>query len=64
MVIDPKYEIGELVYLQTCPDQYQRLVIAYIVTGSGEVQYQLALGEMITEHFEFELSKEKTFIND
>jgi hypothetical protein len=61
MVIDPKYDIGETVYLKTDKEQELRIVFAYIVYRN-EIVYQLACGVSISNHYEFEVSREKDVI--
>jgi hypothetical protein len=61
MVIDPKYDIGETVYLKTDKEQEARIVFAYRVFRN-EISYQLACGVSNSDHYEFELSREKDVI--
>lgn len=58
MVIDTKYEIGEAGYLKTDRDQVPRLVYAFLVFRS-EIIYRLAYGTTTSEHYDFEISREK-----
>lgn len=57
MVIENKYDIGEIVYLKTDPEQLPRFVFGFSVFRR-EVLYKLACGINVSEHYEFELSTE------
>jgi hypothetical protein len=59
MIINPKYEIGQIVYLKTDLDQLPRIVFGYIIYRSVEIIYKIAHGTNNSEHYEFELSDEK-----
>ena len=63
MIIDNIYEIGQVVYLKTDTDQIPRIVISISVYKGGELLYKVASGTSTSEHYEFELSKEKEFVN-
>lgn len=56
MVIDNKYNIGDIVYLVTDVEQLQRIVFGFIVFNNGEILYKLACGTQISEHYSFEIS--------
>lgn len=60
-VLDNKYNIGEIVYLKTDEDQKERIVFAFIVY-ENEILYRLAAGTSNSEHYEFEISKEKDYV--
>ena len=57
MVIDNKYNIGQLVYLETDVDQKQRVVVGLIIT-KNEIRYELSCGIESTWHYTFEISLE------
>lgn len=63
MIIDNIYEIGQVVYLKTDTEQIPRIVISIYVYKGGELLYKVASGTSTSEHYEFELSKEKEFVN-
>lgn len=63
IVIENKYEIGEIVYLKTDSDQLPRVVIAFKVYSQGEMMYEVVSGTLQSLHYNFELSKEKDLIN-
>ncbi len=58
MVIENKFNFGDLVYLSTDPDQKQRIVVA-ICVRPGFLEYQLATGDQYSWHQEFVISAEK-----
>lgn len=62
-VINNKFEIGDIVYLKTDPDQLMRMVFAFRVYKHGEILYDVICGTISSPHYEFEISKEKNFVN-
>lgn len=58
MVVDNKYEFGETVYLKTDEEQKTRIVTSIKVFPYGEVIYVLSCGVAMSEHYDFEISKE------
>lgn len=61
MVVDNKFDIGDLVYIKTDIDQRARLVTGITLRLYGMV-YELSLGETTSSHYDFELSSEKDFV--
>ena len=61
MVIDNKYNIGQIVYLKTDPDQNSRMVVMIQISGK-DILYQLASGTMASWHFDFEITIEKDIL--
>jgi len=61
MNINNKFNFGEVVYLTTDPEQYRRIVTQIIVTPSG-LLYSLSCGMAISEHFDFEISRDKDVV--
>lgn len=59
-VIQTEYEIGDTVYLKTDKDQNARQVYAYVVYRT-EIVYKLTMGTDVSEHYDFEISKEKDY---
>ena len=59
MVIENKYEIGQTVYLITDEDQKPRLITAIIV-NKYDLIYEIISGTLQSNHYDFELSTEKT----
>ena len=52
------FDIGQLVYVKTDPEQSPNIVIAYRVTEK-EVFYECARGMMVNVHSGLELASEK-----
>ena len=57
MVVDNRFDFGDIVYLKTDPDQRQRIVFAIKVYKS-DILYELACGTTTSMHYDFEISKE------
>jgi len=58
MLIEPKYNIKDFVYLTTDTEQKKRIVIGILVR-EGHILYELASGDISSYHNDFEISKEK-----
>lgn len=58
MVIENKFNFGDLVYLSTDPEQKQRIVTA-ICVRPGFIEYQLGVGDQYSWHQDFVISIEK-----
>lgn len=58
MMIENKFEIGQMVYLKTDTDQYPRLVVRITISFIG-ITYGLAFGQGESMHFEIEISEQK-----
>lgn len=59
IVIDNKFEKGEVVYLKTDKDQLPRMVYGFDICGSlNEIIYRLACGTQISNHYDFEITRE------
>ena len=56
-----KYEIGEIVYLVTDPEQHARIITGINIRKSG-VQYELAFETSASWHYDFEMSRERDII--
>jgi hypothetical protein len=61
MNIQNKYNIGQIVYLTTDPQQYKRIISAIVIHEYGLI-YELSVGEETTYHEAFEISLEKDII--
>lgn len=62
MMIDTQYDLGDLVYLKTDPDQCKRMVIGIDVREGVSVSYELGVGDESSWHYELEISAEKDVI--
>jgi hypothetical protein len=58
MVIDNKFNFGDIVYLKTDPDQRPRIVTRFSV-GATSMTYELTCGTVCSWHLDFEISTEK-----
>lgn len=58
MIIDNKFNIGDLVYLKTDNDQSQRMIIS-ISVRKRDLVYELSFGSVSSWHYEFEITEEK-----
>lgn len=58
MVIEEAFELGELVYLKTDPEQYLR-VITGIIVRPGTLLYYLSCEGEETIHYNIEITREK-----
>jgi len=58
ITIDVAHEIGQSVHLKTDPEQQERIVVGYILSP-GELLYRLACGAEVSNHYEFEIIREK-----
>lgn len=57
MVINNKYEHGQIVYLVTDPEQLARMVTKISVYADNSISYQLSSGTDFSDHFELEISE-------
>ena len=61
IIIDAKYEIGQIVYLKTDKEQLERVVFGYFYDGTL-LLYRLACGTDISQHYDFEMTAEKSIV--
>lgn len=61
LVLEPKYDIGQIVYLKTDSSQSERIVFCYRVYQK-EILYELAFGASTSCHYDFEISEEKNLV--
>jgi len=61
VVIDNRYELGEIVYLVTDPEQRKRLITGIKVCVDKSILYELICGTFQSYHYEAELSTEIDF---
>jgi hypothetical protein len=58
MIIENKFNFGDIVYLKTDPDQRARIVTTFSV-GVHSMLYELSCGTITSWHRDFEISTEK-----
>lgn len=59
MHIDNKFEHGEIVYLITDPDQFERIVTRFVIGMNKTILYELSCGVQVSLHYDAEVSKKK-----
>lgn len=64
MVIDNKFEIGEIVYLITDEDQKKRVITALNIYPDNVILYELSCGSSASKHYAFEISENKDVTAD
>lgn len=57
MLIDTKFKIGDVVYLQTDLDQQKRLITGINIRANSIV-YLVSCGTVESYHYDFEISSE------
>jgi hypothetical protein len=60
LVIDNIFSIGDIVYLKTDTEQIPRMVYCFMVYRN-EIIYKLCAGTTMSEHYDFEISPEKSY---
>lgn len=58
MKIEPQFNIGDTVFLKSCPDQFARIVTGIMVRSTGLV-YELSFVMGSSNHYDFEILKNK-----
>jgi hypothetical protein len=61
MNIANEFDLGEMVYLRTDPDQ-NMLVVTTIAISPGGLLYKLAIGTNESWHYGIEISREKDIL--
>lgn len=59
LVIDNKFELGQLVYLITDLEQEAYHVVEIHIRPGGSILYSLCIRTSVSDHYEFEISLEK-----
>lgn len=59
MVIDNKYDFGQVVYLVTDSEQQARIIQSFEVYKNGEILYKVGCGATASYHYDFELSEKE-----
>lgn len=58
MIIENKFDLGDIVYLKTDPDQKKRMVIQISIRVTGII-YEVNCADRSSWHYEMELSNSK-----
>lgn len=61
MMIDNRFDIGQLIYIKTDPEQNQRIVTGVCVRPNS-ILYEVSFGASSSSHYDFELSEEKNVL--
>ena len=61
MLIDNKFEIGDIVYLETDTEQSERIVTGFYVRDNT-LTYGLSCGICESWHYDFEITLEKNVL--
>lgn len=59
--INNKYDLEQLVYLRTDPEQYPRMVVCISLSLGNIISYSLTCGTEASDHFEEEIRDHQTF---
>jgi hypothetical protein len=62
LTIPVEYEIGEVVYIKSDPEQMSAIVIGYVINPGNSLMYKLAVGLDVTYHYDVELTLNKGVI--
>lgn len=62
MILENKFDIGQIVYITTDADQLPRLIIQLKITPSGII-YVCQHGTSGSEHYDIELSSDKNLVS-
>lgn len=62
MTIDNKFELGEIVYLMTDIDQFERLITRIVITISKSILYELSCGNQSSLHYAEEITGQKNML--
>jgi hypothetical protein len=56
-----EHELGEIVYLITDPDQFERMVTGIILRPNNQVIYEISFMNSETQHYSIEFTSERDF---
>lgn len=62
MLLDPKFDWGQIVYLKTDCDQLPRIVTAMKIRENAPIEYGLSCVDRETFHYELEISESKNLL--
>lgn len=62
MVIDNVFDHGDVVFLKTDIEQNPGIIISIKIFKGGEYLYEVIRGTVTSQHYDFELSKEKNIL--
>lgn len=59
MVVDNKFEIGQIVYLKTDPEQLPRIITGIMIAPTAALVYWTSMGMVEGRHYDIEISATK-----
>ncbi len=59
IVVNNKFEIGEIVYLVTDQEQRKRVVTGITICPDDSLLYEVITGTSPSKHYDFEISREE-----
>lgn len=60
--VEPEFQLDEILYLKTDPEQLPRLLIGYIIYQDHTISYKLTQALIESQHFASEISRDKCII--
>jgi len=63
MNINNLYNIGDILFLKTDPEQLERICHKITIT-KGDILYSLACGSASSDHYDFEISSKKDLMKE
>lgn len=60
MMVESKYNLGDIVYLKTDKEQSQRMITSIAIRPMG-CTYELSLSTTVSWHYDFEFTLEENF---
>ena len=62
MLIKTKYDIGDVVFLITDPDQHPRIITSISVRPQNNIVYEMACGGNSTDHYDLEFTYDRDIV--
>lgn len=58
IILNNQFDLGEMVYIKTDPEQLPRIITAIMTRVDGGLSYQLSQGEIYSFQYEVEISRD------
>lgn len=62
MIIDNKFEIGDICYAKVDKDQSARIITGILIRPSGNFCYEVSTGNAVNWHYEFEITADRNIL--
>lgn len=62
IVVDNKYNFGDIVFLKTDIEQMPRIITAIIFCPASDILYEVTCGTVVSRHYDFEITVSKEVI--